>query len=95
MSNGFIGMCIEGVNQTAAALRAQADRLEAAERRLTAQTGDANWRGDDADHFRTDWTQAHAPAIKAAAEQVRLATEHARGAVEAQIWASQATGKRR
>jgi len=88
MGNSFLGMNIEGVNQVAGSIEAQAVRIRGILKTLTATLESTPWIGADRDRFVQEWVSTHAPAIQKAAADMEQASGQVRASIKLQVQAS-------
>ncbi len=88
--SSFYGADVEALRSLSAQLGSQADDLDSVARRLMARVDGTQWRGPDAERFRSDWNQRHSSAIRNAAIALRGAAESARTNASQQDSASSA-----
>jgi uncharacterized protein YukE len=87
--NNFMGMNIEEVRATADSMQRAARTINDVVARLTQSLSSTDWRGPDAERFRSAWDSAHAPNLRRAADDVTSSTSQVRSHIEAQIRVSQ------
>jgi len=64
-------MDIQRVRQLASLLASKADEIESIANSLTHQLGSVEWRGPDADRFRSDWNSGHRTQLMNVAHSLR------------------------
>jgi uncharacterized protein YukE len=89
VGNQFLGMSIDEVRATSGQMEQAATRINDVVTRLTAALGSTEWKGNDAERFRSAWSNTHAPALRGAATDIRSSAAQVRQNVEAQIRTSQ------
>ncbi|GAA2394854.1 hypothetical protein Cme02nite_54870 [Catellatospora methionotrophica] len=65
------GMDIQAVRHLAKMLGTKADEIEAIANSLTHQLGSVEWRGADADRFRSEWNSGHRSQLLNVASALR------------------------
>lgn len=90
--SGFVGADVEALRFLGAQLNAQAQELEDLVRRLTVRVESAQWRGPDAQRFRSDWSSRYSAIIRSAALSMRSAADDARSNAAQQESVSGADG---
>lgn len=63
MTGGLFGLDIEAVRELANVLRQQAEEVRTTVQDITAQLGETDWMGPDADQFEEEWTNTHAARL--------------------------------
>lgn len=74
---GFVGMNIEEVRTLARQLQDRAGQIDQIMTQLTGQLGSTEWRGPDADRFRSEWDSHHRQALHRVSEALRSASQAA------------------
>lgn len=70
---GFYGMDVEAVQGLARQLDAKSQEITNLANQLTTQLSSTDWKGPDADRFRTDWDSIHRPALNNVAQALDTA----------------------
>ncbi|RPF22921.1 hypothetical protein [Myceligenerans xiligouense] len=79
MTGDMLGLDIEAVREMANVLRQQAEEVRSTVQDITAQLGETEWMGPDADQFEEEWTNTHASKLN----EIAAALENFAGTAEA------------
>ncbi len=76
-AGGFLGMNPAEVRELARLLDQKASEVDAARTECTAKIQSVEWKGQDAEKFRSEWEGQHAPNLQRASEQMKQAAQAA------------------
>ena len=72
------GQDIEQVKQLAAQLNSKAGDIQNVISQLTSAVNSVEWRGPDAERFKSDWQGQHVPQLKQIVSALETASQKAR-----------------
>ncbi|WP_072804067.1 WXG100 family type VII secretion target [Rhodococcoides yunnanense] len=73
----FWGQDIEQVQQLSRELNNKANEIQGVLTRLTSQLNGVQWKGPDADRFRSEWQGTHTAQLKAVVNALQQASQTA------------------
>ncbi|OBF29131.1 WXG100 family type VII secretion target [Mycobacterium sp. ACS4331] len=81
----FIGQDVEQVQRLATQLNSKAGDIENVISQLSSAVNSVEWKGQDAERFKSDWQSQHLPQLKKVVEALKNASQTAkRNAAEQQ-----------
>lgn len=84
----LFGADIEQVNQLSSQLNQKASEIQNVISQLSSAISSVDWRGPDADRFRSDWQGQHVAQLKQVVSALQAASQNARRNAQEQQTAS-------
>lgn len=74
----FLGMNPAEVRQLASQMEQKAEEIESIKSQLTSALHSAQWTGNDAKQYRSEWDSQHVPAMTRVVESLKQAAQTAK-----------------
>lgn len=84
----FVGADVEQLNQLAAQLNTKANDIQNVISQLTSAINSVEWKGNDANKFRSDWQGQYVGQLKQVVSGLQTASQNAKRNAQEQATAS-------
>ncbi|PID97304.1 MAG: hypothetical protein CSA84_00835 [Actinomycetales bacterium] len=74
---GFFGMNIEEVRSLSRQLQEKSQQINQIAQQLTSQLSGTDWKGPDAERFRSEWDSTHRAALQRVCDALQNASQNA------------------